>query len=60
MIGQPSFFDQVTRYFNDAARFTSHPPGLLDQIRCCNSVYRINFPLRRADGRIEVIHAWRV
>jgi glutamate dehydrogenase (NAD(P)+) len=55
-----SFFDQVTRYFNDAARFTTYPEGLLSQIRCCNSIYRFDFPLRRADGTIEVIHGWRV
>jgi glutamate dehydrogenase (NAD(P)+) len=55
-----SFFDQVTRYFNDAARFTTYPEGLLAQIRCCNSIYRFDFPLRRADGAIEVIHGWRV
>ncbi len=55
-----SFFDQVTRYFNDAARFTTYPEGLLAQIRCCNSIYRFDFPLRRADGTIEVIHGWRV
>ncbi len=55
-----TFFDQVTRYFDDAARFTSYPEGLLSQIRCCNSIYRFDFPLRRADGRIEVIHGWRV
>ena len=55
-----NFFDQVTRYFNDAARFTTYPEGLLAQIRCCNSIYRFDFPLRRADGTIEVIHGWRV
>ena len=55
-----SFFDQVTRYFNDAARFTTYPEGLLSQIRCCNSIYRFDFPLRRANGTIEVIHGWRV
>jgi glutamate dehydrogenase (NAD(P)+) len=60
MSGQTSFFDQVTQYFNDAARFTDYPPGLLEQIRVCNSVYRFDFPLRRAGGAIEVIHAWRV
>ena len=57
---QANFFDQVTQYFNDAARFTDYPAGLLDQIRTCNSVYRFDFPLRRAEGKIEVIHAWRV
>jgi glutamate dehydrogenase (NAD(P)+) len=57
---QPNFFDQVTQYFNAAAKFTDYPPGLLEQIRACNSVYRCDFPLRRANGDIEVIHAWRV
>ena len=51
---QESFFDQVTRYFNEAARFTSYPEGLLEQIRSCNSIYRFDFPLRQADGTIEV------
>jgi len=55
-----NFFEQVTQYFNEAARFTDYPGGLLEQIRVCNSVYRIAFPLRRSNGEIEVIHAWRV
>ena len=46
---QETFFDQVTRYFNDAARFTTYPEGLLAQIRICNSIYRFDFPLRRAE-----------
>ena len=57
---QANFFDQVTQYFNEAARFTDLPKGLLEQIRVCNSVYRFDFPLRRNTGDIEVIHAWRV
>jgi glutamate dehydrogenase (NAD(P)+) len=54
-----NFFDEVNTTFDAAARFTEYPKGLLDQIRCCNSVYRFDFPLRRRDGTIEVIHAWR-
>ena len=57
---QANFFDQVTQYFNDAAKFTDYSKGLLEQIRVCNSVYRFDFPLRRHTGEIEVIHAWRV
>src|ERR1043165_5034653 len=57
---QENFFDQVTQYFNEAAKFTEYPQGLLEQIRVCNSVYRFDFPLRRNTGEIEVIHAWRV
>jgi len=60
MSGPANFLDQVTQYFNVAAKFTEYPGGLLEQIRVCNSVYRFDFPLRRAGGEIEVIHAWRV
>ena len=60
MSGHANFFDQVTQYFTEAAKFTDYPSGLLEQIRVCNSVYRFDFPLRRAGGEIEVIHAWRV
>jgi glutamate dehydrogenase (NAD(P)+) len=52
-------FAQVNKYFDKAAAYTDHPPGLLDQIKACNSVFRISFPLKRDDGTIEVMHGWR-
>lgn len=60
MARRVSFWDQVTRTFNRAAAFTGHDPALLRQIRECNSVYHVNFPVRRDDGSIEVVSAWRV
>lgn len=54
-----SFFDSVTRSFDKAARFTSWDPGILEQIKVCNSVYRMKFPVRIGDS-IEVIEAYRV
>src|SRR5262245_46036644 len=60
MSAPANFFDDVSRYFDQAAAFTTYPAGLLDQIRQCNSVYRFDFPLRRDDGRIEVMRGWRV
>ncbi len=54
-----SFFDQVSQYLDKAAAFTDYPPGLIEQIRICNSVYVVQFPLKRDDGNIEVIKAWR-
>ncbi len=54
-----SFFEQVNRNFDKAAALTSHHPDLLTLIKNCNSVYHFTFPLQRADGTIEVIHAWR-
>jgi len=53
------FFDQVNRNFDKAAAYTKHPQGLLEQIKICNSVYHITFPLKKDDGSIETIHAWR-
>ena len=54
-----SFFDQVNRNFDKAAALTGHSTGLLDIIKTCNSVYHFTFPLRRMDGSVEVIEAWR-
>jgi glutamate dehydrogenase (NAD(P)+) len=59
MIGQIKFFEQVNLHFDQAAALTEHPPGLLQQIKTCNNVYHITFPVRRDDGSIEVIDAWR-
>jgi glutamate dehydrogenase (NAD(P)+) len=54
-----SFFSDVLSYFEKAARCTEHPRGLLDQIKYCNSVYRMKFPVR-LKRRIDVIVAFRV
>lgn len=53
------FLQQVNSAFDRAAAFTSHDPTLLAQIKACNAVYYMSFPLKRDDGTIEVIHAWR-
>jgi glutamate dehydrogenase (NAD(P)+) len=53
------FFEQVNRYFDRAAAVLDYPPGLLPQIKACNAVYHVSFPLKRDDGSIRVIHGWR-
>ncbi len=53
------FFEQVNRTFRRAAKYTKYPPGLLKQIEICNSVYHMTFPIKRDDGSIEAIDAWR-
>lgn len=53
------FFGDVCKFFDHAAKFTTHDAGLLDQIKSCNSVYRFRFPIRKGNG-FEVIDAWRV
>ena len=53
------FFEQVNLNFDKAARFTKHSDGLLQQIKICNSVYHMTFPIKKDDGTIETLHAWR-
>ncbi len=60
MNAHTSFFENVINYVDRAAALTNHPKGLLDQIKHCNSVYHFEFPVRHADGSIEVVKAWRV
>ncbi|MFN2457958.1 MAG: Glu/Leu/Phe/Val dehydrogenase [Chitinophagaceae bacterium] len=55
-----SFFESVNKSFDKAASFTKWDPGVLEQIKACNAVYQIKFPVRMDDGRIEVIEAYRV
>ena len=55
-----SFFQSVEKSFDKAARFTKWDNGILEQIKACNSVYRINFPIKRDNGTIEVMEAYRV
>jgi glutamate dehydrogenase (NAD(P)+) len=54
-----SLEENVNFYFDRAAAASGHARGLLDQIRACDGVHAFQFPIRHADGRIEVIRAWR-
>ena len=54
-----NFLEQVNQMFDNAATYTDHPIGLLKQIKMCNSVYAMEFPLQRDNGEIESICAWR-
>ncbi len=55
-----SFFQSVERSFDKAAKFTKWDKGLLEQIKACNSIYSMRFPVKMDNGEIEVIEAYRV
>lgn len=55
-----SFFNAVEKSFDKAARFTKWDPGILEQIKACNAIYSMRFPVKRDNGAIEVIEAYRV
>ena len=54
-----SFYDSVQMYFDEAAKYTGIPEGLLNQIKVCNAVYKIYFPVKIKD-EVRVIEAYRV
>ncbi len=53
------FLEQVDRSFDHAASFTRHDPTLLANIKACKNLLFTSFLIKRDDGRIEVVHAWR-
>ena len=54
-----SFFSSVEHYFDKAAPLTGLNPGLLEHIKSCNSVFRMNFPIK-IGKELRVIEAYRV
>ncbi|MCE2849207.1 MAG: Glu/Leu/Phe/Val dehydrogenase [Chitinophagaceae bacterium] len=54
-----SFFDAVCKSFDKAAKYTQFDEGILEQIKQCNSVLRMHFPVKIGD-KVEVIKAYRV
>jgi len=59
MSAEYSFFDAVCNSFDKAAGYTNFDKGILEQIKQCNSVLRMHFPVKVGD-KIEVVKAYRV
>jgi glutamate dehydrogenase (NAD(P)+) len=55
-----SFWQSFQRFFDRAARSTGLDRHLLDQVKQCNSVYQMRFPVRRDDGTVQVVEGYRV
>jgi glutamate dehydrogenase (NAD(P)+) len=60
MTAPNTLLTNVDTYFDHASRYARVSPDLLIQVKAVNSVYRFQFPVRQRDGRIKVVHAWRV
>ena len=56
---QANFYKSVERNFDKAAVLSGHPKGLLAQIKACNAIYQMNFPVKIGKN-YEVIEAYRV
>ncbi len=53
-----SFRESVDLMFDRAASTLDLPPGLADQIKACNSVYQVRFPIRFRDS-YRIFTGWR-
>lgn len=54
------FFEQVNKAFDKAAAYTKFDQGILAQMKACNDVLHIQFPIEMDDGSIKVIDGYRV
>ena len=49
----------VSQQFDRAAVHLKIHPGLLSQIKACNNLYYVQFPVRFEDGHYEIFEGWR-
>lgn len=54
-----NFYNDVLAYFDKAAAYTNIEPGILEQIKVCNSVYKFYFPIE-INGEVKVFEGIRV
>ncbi len=55
-----SFYQSVLDFYDNASQYANVSAGIIGQIRSCNSVYRMRYPIQTAKGKIKVIEAYRV
>ncbi|GJP60145.1 hypothetical protein CLOP_g17280 [Closterium sp. NIES-67] len=56
---EPNFLESVDLYFDAAAAISHVSPDILAQIKACNSIIRVQFPLKLPDGRVELVEGYR-
>ncbi|KAH7292847.1 hypothetical protein KP509_28G001100 [Ceratopteris richardii] len=57
--GEPTFLEAVDIYFEKAAKLAAATPDILNQIKACNNLLKLQFPLKRSDGTVQLIEAYR-
>ena len=59
MAAEPSFNEGLALTVDRALRHLDLPPGLPEQIKACDSVLQVHFPVRLDDGVFHVFRGWR-
>lgn len=58
-MAERSFYENVLYYFDEASKHVKVSKGLLGQIKACNSVYKMTFPVK-IGKEVKVVEAYRV
>lgn len=53
-----NFLQTFNHFYDSAVKHLQVPKGLSDQIKSCDSVYHLRFPITLDNGEIRVIDAW--
>ena len=56
---EPSFNEGLSLAVDRALRHLDLPPGLPEQIKACDSVLQVHFPVRLDDGVLHIFRGWR-
>ena len=56
---EPGFNEGLSLAVDRALRHLDLPPGLAEQIKACDSVLQLHFPVRLDDGVYHVFRGWR-
>lgn len=55
----PTFRESVERMVDRALHHVTLPPGLDEEVKACNSVIKVQFPVQLDDGSYKVFTGWR-
>lgn len=56
---QRSFSQNVNKMVDNALAHIQLPPGLAEQIKACQMVLQVQFPVRLSDGKYHIFKGWR-
>ncbi len=60
ILKEPDLLEQIYLFFNEAGEKTGIKADYLDYIRASSTVLTFKLPLKRDDGRLEMLEAYRV
>ena len=57
--GEPQFLEQTSQFFEAASKYIDCPPDVLEYIKQPDATYCFNLALKKDDGKVEMLPAYR-